>query len=64
MNLYKFFKDSHYSLKKHEKGYYYILKNQTFAITKTAEMKKDKLKIKRLERALEDRSQIETLNGP
>ena len=57
MNIQQSNKDTHYSLKKHENGYYYILKNQTYAITKTDEMKKDKQKIKHLERALEGRSQ-------
>ena len=48
-------------MSKHANGYYYIQRNQTFAITKTDEMKKDKQKIKRLERALEGRS-LRTVN--
>ena len=61
MNIKQSHKDTHYSLKKHKNGYYYIMKNQTYAITKTDEMKKDKQKIKRLERALEGRS-LRTVN--
>ena len=61
MNIKQSHKDTHYSLKKHKNGYYYIMKNQTYAITKTDEMKKDKQKIKRLERALEGRS-LRTIN--
>ena len=61
MNIKQSHKDTHYSLKKHKNGYYFIMKNQTYAITKTDEMKKDKQKIKHLERALEGRS-LRTIN--
>ena len=50
------FKDYHYTLNKHENGYFYILRNQTITNTRTDELKRDKQEIQRLKRALKGRS--------
>jgi len=44
--------DYHYSLRKHQNGYFYVLKNQTLAKTTHQELKRDKQEIQRLKRAL------------
>ena len=46
------FKDYHYTLNKHENGYFYIVRNQTIIKTSTDEVKRDKQEIQRLKRAL------------
>ena len=50
------FKDYHYTLNKHQNGYFYILRNQTITKTRTDELKRDKQEIQRLKRALKGRS--------
>ena len=47
---------SYYSLRRHAKGYYYILRNQTLTNNKNDELKRGKQEIQRLKRALKGRS--------
>ena len=49
-------KDSRYTLRMHENGYFYMLRNQTLTNNKNDEMKRDKQEIQRLTRALKGRS--------
>ena len=47
---------SHYSLRRHAKGYFYMVRNQTLTNRKNDQMKRDKQEIQRLKRALKGRS--------